>query len=305
MTTHQNTSKQHRPLQGLALAALVAGALALPASAQATPLDQVKSRVDQTHNQVKKIKNDVADIVADVNERRLMIQDAGIEELQETIRSIIAYMRQAQAGYQAFVAPDNCGSNSDCGAFRDELHDTILDFAELPESLPFVDQVPSSVQQLYKAADAVDYIPPVVLYAGDMAIGDSMDEVQGLIAMLRDAAAGIPPLPTTDDIKAVVSQRSSAALDEVCAVDLEADHIAPHINLVLTILGNTADTLSGVAGFMQDEITGTVAVGTSVKNPYKLYFEIMSFLMADLKRKLENRLALLDSVCAINKSWKS
>ena len=299
MATHQNTSKQHRPLQGLALGALVAGALALPASVQATPLDQVRSRVDQTHNQVKKIRNDVAAIAADVNDQRLMIQDAGIEELQETIRSIIAYMRQTQAGYQAFVAPDNCGSNSDCGAFRDELHDTILDFAELPESLPFVDEVPSSVQQLYKAADAVDYIPPVVLYAGDMAMGDGLTTVRALVEMLKDSAARLPATPSRQEIAAAISQGSSAALDQACAIDLEHRDVKPHFDLVMTLLGNIGDSMSDIAEFMQDEITGTVAAGTSVKNPYKLYLQFMALVVKEMKRSLENRLALLASVCAI------
>lgn len=288
-------SNSLQTLRPVSRAALIAVAVSLPVTAQAAPLDQLQSRVDQTHKQVKKINNRVAGIAKDMDEKRALMQEAGIEELQDTIRSIIQYMRHAQAGYQDFVAPDNCGRRSACGTFRDSLHDAILDFAELPQSLPFVEKIPSSVERLYAAADVVDYIPPQILYASEKAIGDSLDEVHALVEMLRSAAQRVPSLPTKDEIRAAIAQSSSAGMGRACAIDTES----PHILLVLQILDHTGSTLSDVADLMQDEVTGTVAAGTSVKNPEKAAFQAMAFIVTNMKRNLETRLALLTSVCAI------
>lgn len=299
MTTHQNTSKQHRPLQGLALAALVAGALALPASAQATPLALVKSRVDQTHNQVKKIKNDVADIVADLEEKRAELRKAGIKELKDTIISILTYMRQAQAGYQDFVAPDNCGRNSECSAFRDKLHDAVLDFAELPASLPFVEQVPPAVEQLYESADLVDYIPPPVLYVSARSIESTLDEAMVLLEMLRSAAAKMPPLPTKSELMAAVADSASAQYRSYCSLNSDPDD-NPHVKLVLTLLDAIGSTLGDLADMVQEEISAAiVGEGTGVKNPLQLAVQMMAFVPNSAKRGLETQIALQASVCAI------
>ncbi len=289
-------SHRFRTLRPLTGATLITLAVSLPLSAQAGPIENIEKRVDQTHQQVKKINKNVTDIVKDMEKQQERLRKAGLEELKDTILSVLTFIRHSKAGYQSFVDPDNCGGKSQCGAFRDKLHDAILDFAELPETLPFVEEVPASVEQLYETAHVVDFIPPPVLYASAKALESNLDEVQAVVEMLRSAAERMPPLPTKSELKDAASNTSSAVLDQACAIDPNN----PHIQLALTLLDIVGGSLNDMAGMVQEEISAAiVGEGTGVKNPLKLALQLMAFVPNTAKRSLKGQLAVIASVCAI------
>ncbi len=320
MTFSQSISKQATRGRRFAVVAAVTLAVAMPATGQAglfdkakqgaqkfastvtksgkgsaapaNPIEQVKNDVRKTVEKVTEIGNGVVRIQGQVNQLVGNLHGEGAEQIKEVIQSTLQYLQHVQADYADYVAPDNCGASSDCGAFREDLRDMIDGFVALPGELPFVERVPAAVKQLRKFSDLVEFIPPPILFASDNVVGDSIDDIYALVEVLLAAAESLPEIPKARDI--VTLSKATAA--PYCSTVIGN----PHIALVQVLMNNLAATLSDVAGLMADEKDVTVAtVGTNVKNPAKAVFEVIVLVLNTMTRDLENRIALLNSTCAI------
>jgi len=292
MNPTTNTTNSFASVRKITHAAIVAAALATPFAAHAGPIDKVKARVEQTHQQVQAIRGRVNAIYGDLQEKRQMLGAEGKEQLMEAIRTTIEYMQHARADYAGFVAPDQCGPASECGAFRKQLKEMIQAFITLPADLPFVENPPAAVTKLAKVAELVDHVPPPVLFATEKTVSGPLGNVQSLLDTVRAVSAAMPKIPTIREI----NELNTASAKQYCATVLDN----PHIELMHVAIQNLVATMADIAGMLPDTLDVVAATfGTNIKNPPKLVMQIIAQVPKQLERNLKLRQAALKSQCAI------
>lgn len=292
MNPTSKSTKTFAPVRKITHAAIIAAALSTPFAAQAGPIDKVKARVEQTHAQVRAIRGRVNAIYGDLQEKREMLGAEGKEQLMEAIRTTVEYMQHARADYAGFVAPDQCGPASECGAFRERLKSVIQGFIALPEDLPFVETIPAAVNKLAKTAELVNYVPPPALYATEKSIGGPLGNVQNLLDTVHAVAAAMPKVPTIREINDLNVDSARQYCNTVLG--------NPHIELMHVAFQNLVGTMADIAGLLQDDLDVVAAtVGINIKNPPKLVFQLIALVPKQLERNLKLRQAALKSQCAI------
>lgn len=296
MFTKTENTKTFTPVRTATHAVLVAVFLAAPfaapSTAQAGPIDKIKTRVEQTHKNVRAIRGRVNAVYGDLQEKRQMLGAESKEQLVEAIRTTLEYMQHARADYAGFVGPDNCGTASDCGAFRGQIQDMIKDFIALPAELPFVENVPPVVNRLQKISNLVNHMPPPVLFVTEKAAGAPLENIKEQIETVRAIAAAMPPIPTIREINEMNKQTAK----QVCTTVIDN----PHIDLMQVALNNLSSNMSDVAGLLPETLDVTVAAfGTNIKFPPKLVLQVFSLVVKSVERKLKLRLAFVKSSCAV------
>lgn len=292
MFTNTNATKTLASVRRITHTAIVAAILVTPFAAQAGPIDRIKTRVEQTHAQVRAIRGRVNAIYNDIQEKRDMLGADGKEQLIEAIRTTVEYMQHARADYADFVGADNCGSASECGAFREQIKEMIKGFVALPTELPFVESVPPVVQRLQKVADLVDHMPPPVLYVTKKSVGAPLESIKEQVETVRAIANAMPTIPTIREI----NEMSKTGTQQYCTTVIDN----PHIELMQVALDNLSSNMSDAAGLLPETLDVTIAAfGTNIKFPPKAVLQTLSLVVKKIERRLKLRLAFVKSQCAI------
>lgn len=316
MKTFETNGKITKAVRNVTAAALIAGFVFMPATGSAG----LRDRVQQARNNVTELKNKVQVKAEDLQDKANNLDAEGMKQMKEMVESMLQFVKKIQGGYKDFAGANQCDASSPCGAFRGQLRAMILSFVNLPQDLPFVEDVPPVVKQLKEMARLVDFMPPPILYVTEKVLGNMFDEIQYRLDMVRFAAARIPRLPTMAELAQAMAyspranstpatardarstNNSAAGQFPFCAATL--DTAKPHIELLLTSIKALHETLSDIAGMMPNERTiGISAIGegatVTIKDPPKGALDTVILLAKTMERKLTLKLAVIKSVCAI------
>lgn len=318
-----NQSNVAKVVRILTASALIAGFVLMPGTSSAGLRDKVTE-----------LKNKVQLKAEDVKEKIGELDSEGLEQLMETVGSMLKYVKQGQADYKNFVGADKCGAHSPCGAFRSELRKLIESFIKLPQELPFIENVPPAVRQLEKLAKSVDIMPPPLLYASEKVLGNVFEELKYRLDVVRYAAAQVPRFPTMAELShasanspvrsasANQSFRSSAkdkngkpaesnpTTEPVSEPDPSFPYCAalldtgkPHVELLAKTIEHVGDFLWDLADMMEENKTVVVNAvaggGTSVKNPVKGTTQLVGFVIKSIRQVVEIKVAATASICAL------
>lgn len=328
MKTTTHNDKHPGAARNISAAVMIATVLISPAASSAGPLDILKSKVQQATARVTELKNNVQAKVENVKEKIDELDGEGLEQLMETVGSMLEYLKQAQAGYQQFVGTDRCGPSSPCGVFRGNLRNMIESVIKLPGEMPFVEHVPPAAQRLEQFAKVIDILPPPILFASEKVLGNAFEEINYRLAMLRYAASQAPRFPTMAELSAASARTSTvrtgtaasdrpsnpgrpnpsnAASTSATPVDFPycaalLDHGKPHVELVTKALEHIGDFLWDLADMMEESKTVVVNAvaggGTSVKNPAKGTTQLVGFVIKSIRQIAELKIAATASICA-------
>lgn len=334
MKTSTHKEKNTGAVRNISAAAVIATMLVSPAAALANPLGALKSKVQQATARVTELKNNVHAKVESVKEKIEEMDGEGLEQLMETVGSMLEYLKQAQAGYQQFVGADKCGASSPCGVFRTNLRKMIESFIKLPGEMPFVEHVPPAVHRLEQFAKVIDILPPPILFASEKVLGNAFEEIKYRLDMLRYAVSQAPRFPTMAELSDASARTSSvrtsttasdkpgnpgrpntsnAASASATPVDFPycaalLDHGKPHVELVTKALEHVGDFLWDLADMMEESKTVVVNAvaggGTSVKNPAKGTTQLVGFVIKSIRQVAELKIAATASICA-GKGYKA
>jgi hypothetical protein len=304
MKTSNPTAKINQAVRSVAAAALCAGLLLTPAISSAGLAD----RFQQAHGKVTELKNKVSTKVDNVKEKIEALDSDGLEQLMETVGSMLAYIKEEQAEYKSFVGSDKCGPSSPCAVFRGQFRKLIESFISLPKELHFIEAIPPAVRQLEKVARLIDRMPAPILYAGEKVLGNAFEELQYRLQLVRYAALQVPRFPTMAEIghasasySTKSSDRSSASQFPYCTALL--DNGKAHVELLTKSLEHLGDFLWDLADMMEENKTVVVNAvaggGTSVKNPAKGTTQLIGFIIKTVRQVVELKVAATASICSL------
>jgi len=320
MKTVEHNAKMIKVVRQFTVAAVIAGTALFPGEGSAGILDKAKAAVQQASGRVTELKNNVQAKVEGIQDKVEELDGEGLEQVMETVGSMLQFVKHAQAGYKSFVGTEKCAASSPCGVFRAQLRNMIVSFVTLPQDLPFVETVPPAAKQLEEMARLVDHMPPPMLYAAEKVLGNMFDEVQYRLEVLQYAASKLPTMPSMSDLaqatadsslatskspatKSNANTRSSTSKKDYPFCSKVLADGKPHIDLVQVSLKAVHETISDVSGMMQNEQTFGITVlggGTiSVKNPPKGALDAIVLVLKLYERKLGLKVAVINSVCAM------
>jgi hypothetical protein len=309
MKTINTAGNFTKAVRTLTASALIASFVCIPTASSAG----MRDRVQQVRNDVTELKNKVQGKVDDVKDKVEDLNGEGLEQLMETVASMVEYVKNAQAGYKDFVAAQKCAANSPCGTFRIGLRKMIESFINLPKEMPFMEHVPPAARQLEKIVKLVEFIPLPLLYASEKVLGNVFEDIQYRLELVKYAASQMPPLPTMTELNhasayssrnSSVSSRSSSASSSTtfpyCTAVLDTGK--PHIELLAKSLEHLGDFLWDLADMMEENKTVVVNAvaggGTSVKNPVKENTQRIGFVIKTIRQVVELKVAATASICA-------
>jgi hypothetical protein len=313
MKSSERNSKLFEVARRLSATSLIAAMLIVPANASAGPLAELKSRLQQTAANVTELKNNVQSKVDSIKDQVEGLDGEALEQLMETVGSMLQYVKQAQAGYQNFVGADRCGLSSPCGVFRGKLRKLIETFVALPKELPFVEQVPPAVRQLEVVAKLVDHMPAPILFGAEKVLGNVFEEIQYRLELVRFAASQAPRFPTMSELSRASTTMSAprgtktsnaepVADFPYCTAILDTGEV--HVELLAKSLEHVGDFLWDLADMMEENKTVVVNAvaggGTSVKNPAKGTTQLIGFVIKTIRQVVELKVAATASICALH-----
>jgi len=309
MKTFQPNFNIANVVRSATAAALIASFVFIPANSSAG----LRDRVQQARSDVTELKNKVQGKLEDVKDKVEDLNGEGLEQLMETVASMVEYVKNAQAGYKDFVGAQKCAANSPCGGYRAGLRKMIESFINLPKELPFMEHVPPAVRQLEKIVKLVEFIPLPLLYASEKVLGNVFEDIQYRLELVKYAAGQMPRLPTMTELNhaSADSSRSSSTLSRsssapssttfpYCTAVLDTGK--PHIELLAKSLEHLGDFLWDLADMMEENKTVVVNAvaggGTSVKNPVKENTQRIGFVIKTIRQVVELKVAATASICA-------
>jgi len=166
---------------------LVMCLLAFAAQAKA---DWVSSDITDIINNVKaiyyEVTGNVKDTAQDLKRQLTLLQQQG-DTVKETVDDALELLQHRRTPFLDFVngGAGRCGQGSSCWSFRTDLEDFILDFADLRNRFPQIEQNGFGDGEV--AADAIDHMPPLVLF-GVYEIMQRVPNWQDVPANLADLA---------------------------------------------------------------------------------------------------------------------
>lgn len=179
-------------------------------------------------------------------------------ELAEEFRGAMEIARQMNADYAAF-SPER---------FRAEVKALLDDYLWLADSVPVMKNRTGLLDNMRRALDLIDHVPPRALYLMSQALGDQLAGLGAAADNMRQALAALPPFVEAADIWAYASLQGAAdAGDPICAwVGLDSK---PFVGWLKAELGGIAWSLKTAEGLIPNpevKVEGGGEAGIAVAN---------------------------------------
>jgi hypothetical protein len=175
-------------------------AISIPGIAAAGPFDKAKSRAQSAKanvaqvvsivGQKRPVANAVQNVAQDLPKPAEIFATLKELELKEQLQGAIQIMRQMNADYANF-SPDQ---------FREDVKAVFDDYLSVVEEVPLLSRRAGLVDNIRRASNVIDYVPPRVLYLMSQALGDQIDELGTAAENIRQALDALPPFVETADM---------------------------------------------------------------------------------------------------------
>ncbi|MGH9807390.1 MAG: hypothetical protein ACRD9W_09025, partial [Terriglobia bacterium] len=142
-------------------------AICLLAFAAQAKADWLSSDITDIINNVKAIYDEVTgnvkDTAQDLKRQLTSLQQQG-DTVKETVDDALGLLQHRRTPFLDFVngGTGRCGQGSSCGAFRTDLVDFVLNFADLKSRFPQIEK--HGLGDGENLADIIDHMPPLVLF---------------------------------------------------------------------------------------------------------------------------------------------
>jgi hypothetical protein len=288
-------------------------AICLPGIAAAGPFDKIKSRA-------QKVKSNAAQVVNIVGKKRPLanaLQNAAQNlpdpaeifamlkelELKAQLQGAIETMRQMNADYANFPADQ----------FRGDLKAVFDDYLSLAQEVPGLNKRTGLIDNIRRASNLVDYVPPRMLYLMSQTLGDQIYELGTAAENIRQMLNALPPFVDAADIWDYANMKGAFdASNPICGwVDLKdkpfVEWVEAELKRIAWIL-KTAESLipnpevkvegGGEAGIAV--VNAAANAGTTIKplQPVHTALKVVAVIPEAINMAIEVNMARAKLVCA-------
>ena len=295
------------------IAFAAAAVIATPALASAASFDRAKSGIRTIRTGTGILVTNVrqhrplADSVNTVKgTTREIFDDVKKMNVAEQLRDTVSLVDKIQAEYQYFSGGEGCQAS--CASFRQRLKNVLNNFSQLVNEVPALRNDQSLVENMQRATDLIDYLPPRALYLMWQVMSTKLADIEATTGQIRQTLAKLPPLqPVGFD----AISNATASTEGSCG--WKGKDKDPWVKLVRGSLEFFAWNVNKIEGMIPDVavkgqaggtagaavVNGEAAAGVSVKptDSAKDTFKIVTYIPELISKAIEMNILEANAVC--------